>query len=79
MKNKAPVNGELDTTKNFNFIFVTRKELDIKNRQQLSGLCQQKKIDVIVNCAAYTAVDKKEQEPDQADAINHLAVKGYLK
>lgn len=30
--------------------------------------------DVIVNAAAYTAVDKAEAEPDQADRINHQAV-----
>ncbi len=60
---------------NFNFIFTTRKELDIQNTQQTTGFCQQNKIHVIVNCAAYTAVDKAEQEPELTDGINHLAVK----
>ena len=32
------------------------------------------KITHIVNCAAYTAVDKAESEPIIADKINHLAV-----
>jgi dTDP-4-dehydrorhamnose reductase len=59
----------------FNFIFVTRKQLDIQNSQEVADFCAGNKIDVIVNCAAYTAVDKAEQEPEQADAINHLAVK----
>lgn len=59
----------------FNFIFVTRKELDIQNNQQVADFCTKNKINVIVNCAAYTAVDKAEKEPNQADAINHLAVK----
>ena len=63
----------------FNFIFVTRKELDIHNSQQVAVFCQKNKIDVIVNCAAYTAVDKAEQEPEQANAINHLAVKNLAK
>ncbi len=76
MKGKAPESNESEGTKNFNFIFVTRKELDIQNSQKISGICQYNKIDVIVNCAAYTAVDKAEQEPKQADAINYLAVKG---
>ena len=32
---------------------------------------------VIINCAAYTAVDKAESEPELADAINHLAVANF--
>ncbi len=59
----------------FKFIFVTRKELDIQNSQKITDFCSENKIDVIINCAAYTAVDKAELEPKQADAINHLAVK----
>ncbi len=75
MKGKAPETCELEGTKNFNFIFITRKELDIRRSQQVAEFCIKNKINVIVNCAAYTAVDKAEQEPEQADAINHLAVK----
>ena len=41
----------------------------------MADFCTKNKINVIVNCAAYTAVDKAEKEPNQADAINHLAVK----
>jgi dTDP-4-dehydrorhamnose reductase len=64
---------------NANFVFVTHKQLDIQNSQQVGDFCVGNKIDVIVNCAAYTAVDKAEQEPEQADAINHLAVKNLAK
>ncbi|WP_024334596.1 dTDP-4-dehydrorhamnose reductase [Desulfotignum balticum] len=35
--------------------------------------------DGIINAAAYTAVDKAEQEPDLADRINHLAVRYIAK
>jgi len=61
--------------KELNLIFTTRKDLDIQNTRQVSEFCTKNKINTIVNCAAYTAVDKAEQEPKQADAINHLAVK----
>lgn len=45
---------------------------------KLDGLqeyVEQNKIDVIVNCAAYTAVDKAESDEEAADIVNHLAVK----
>jgi len=75
MKDKVPEGSEFESAKGFNFIFVTRKQLDIQNSQEVADFCAGNKIDVIVNCAAYTAVDKAEQEQKQADAINHLAVK----
>lgn len=76
MQDNQPVNKAPDY---FNFIFVTRKELDIENTLQVADFCQKNKINVIVNCAAYTAVDKAEQEVEQANAINHLAVKNLAK
>jgi dTDP-4-dehydrorhamnose reductase len=76
MQYNQPVNKASDY---FNFIFVTRKELDIENTLQVADFCHKNKVDVIVNCAAYTSVDKAEQEVNQANAINHLAVKNLAK
>lgn len=67
--------SDLKLNNNLNLIFVTRKELDIQDSDSIAEFCKNQQINVIVNCAAYTAVDKAESEPDQADAINHLAVK----
>ncbi len=50
-------------------------ELAIQNSQQVADICTKNKINVIVNCAAYTVLDKAEQEAEKAGAINHLAVK----
>ena len=48
--------------------------LDITDREAVSRMVRDLGIDVIVNCAAYTNVDKAEDEPDKADLINNRAV-----
>ena len=57
-----------------NFIFTSSKELDITNHKIVRKFILHKKINVIINCAAYTLVDKAEIEPNKADQINHQAV-----
>lgn len=59
------------------YIFTDVEELDITNREAVNSYVLQNKIDVIVNCAAYTNVDKAEDDESTADLLNHLAV-GYL-
>ena len=60
---------------NGSFFFTDVSDLDITNYTAVAAFIKTNSIDVIVNCAAYTAVDKAESEPELADAINHLAVK----
>jgi dTDP-4-dehydrorhamnose reductase len=50
-----------------------RSEADLENLDGLRQLIEHHRPDVIVNAAAYTAVDKAESEPDKARAINALA------
>lgn len=52
-------------------------ELDITSQEQVSSFIETNKPDVIINCAAYTAVDKAESEQDKAYATNAAGV-GYL-
>ncbi len=59
----------------FTFIYVDIDELNLCNAVMVDSFFEKKHIDIIINCAAYTAVDKAELEPKLADAINHLAVK----
>lgn len=59
----------------FEFTFVGRDELDLSSSESIREYFADKSFDVIINCAAYTAVDKAESEPELADQINHLAVK----
>lgn len=56
-------------------ISLSRSELDLSDRQQIQQQIERNKPDVIVNAAAYTAVDKSETEPDLAMAINAHAPK----
>jgi len=57
------------------FIFVGREELDLSSKSSISHYFKNNKFDIIINCAAYTQVDRAEQEAELANQINHLAVK----
>lgn len=47
---------------------------DLANTDALAAALDEARADVVVNAAAYTAVDRAEDEPDIADRINHRAV-----
>ncbi|MBQ7194924.1 MAG: dTDP-4-dehydrorhamnose reductase [Bacteroidales bacterium] len=53
--------------------------LDITNSEAVGIICRSEKVDVIVNCAAYTDVEKAESDLDFADLINHRAVGNLAK
>jgi dTDP-4-dehydrorhamnose reductase len=58
------------------FIFVGREELDLSNNNSIINYFDNhNKFDIIINCAAYTAVDKAEKEQELANQVNHLAIK----
>ena len=50
------------------------ERLDLKNTDQIVNLVRQVKPDIIINPAAYTAVDKAETEKADAEAVNVTAV-----
>jgi len=50
-----------------------RKEADFSNPESLRVIVRKTKPDVIVNAAAYTAVDKAEEEEELAATINEMA------
>lgn len=61
----------------YNFFFTDVAELDITDEESVVDYVQQKSIDCIVNCAAFTAVDKAETSVELCDKLNDHAV-GYL-
>ncbi len=68
---------ELSKDYNYTFYFTDRETLDISNESDIKEFVESHNIHTIINCAAYTAVDKAESDEINADSINHLAVK-YL-
>ena len=48
--------------------------LDITDSAAVESFLSAGNIDVIVNCASYTAVDKAEEDAEKADLINNIAV-----
>lgn len=60
--------------RNHQYIFVTRNELDITQPEGVMAYLLTYKFDVVINCAAYTAVDLAEEEVELAYKINAEAV-----
>ncbi len=56
------------------YLFTDVAELDITNREAVMALVKAEKIDVVVNCAAYTQVDRAEEDEVLCQIINRDAV-----
>lgn len=56
------------------WIFADRNLLDLADITQLNSKLEILKPEIIINCAAHTAVDRAESEPELADVLNHQAV-----
>jgi len=63
--------------KQYQFIFTDMETLDICNHQAVANFIDKNSINTIINCAAYTAVDRAEEQFELADKINHLAVANF--
>lgn len=60
---------------NDEYIFTDVAELDITDAEAVMKMVKDGAIDVIVNCAAYTNVDKAEDDADFAELLNATAVR----
>lgn len=58
-----------------NYIFTDVAELDITDAAAVAGMVKVNDINVIVNCAAYTNVDKAESDAEFAEVLNASAVR----
>lgn len=59
------------------YIFTDVAELDITDREVVCGYIADNKIDIVINCAAYTDVERAEEDEARAHLLNATAV-GYL-
>ena len=79
-------NGQLgseikELSSNYNkldFVFKDLPELDICNVEELNNFVQNFDINTIINCAAYTAVDKAEENAEIANRVNSTGVKNIV-
>jgi dTDP-4-dehydrorhamnose reductase len=60
--------------KSFRFFFMDLPALDICNSRQLDMFIAKNKIDTVINCAAYTAVDAAEENAVIAEQVNGAGV-----
>ena len=67
----------LSSEYDYNFYFTDRNSLDITDKESIAVFVKNNAIDVIINAAAYTAVDKAEDDVVNADKVNHIATQ-YL-
>jgi len=68
---------QLSSNYSYNFLFTDKNELDVTNKIYIFNFFDKNNINIIINCAAYTAVDKAEEEQELVNKINNKAVK-YL-
>jgi len=75
------VNGQLGkqfkelSETNKDFVFTSREELDISKNEEVESFFNNNKFDCVINCASYTAVDKAENNINDAMNVNVLGSK----
>lgn len=63
----------------FEYIFTSRSDFDISKSQSVADFLEKTRPQYLINCAAYTAVDKAEEEREAAYEINAKAVEKLAK
>ncbi|MCF0211454.1 MAG: dTDP-4-dehydrorhamnose reductase [Bacteroidales bacterium] len=61
------------------YIFTDVEELDITRLDDIRALSAREQVEAIVNCAAYTNVDRAEDDEAAADRLNHRAVENLAR
>jgi len=69
---------ELNERGEFEYYAPKRDEMDITNREQVLSAVKAYNPDIIIHCAAWTAVDKAEDVEDEVSKVNVLGTKNLV-
>jgi len=69
------IKGLVNEYPQYSFAFPAREQLELSDPSSIADYFENNTVDLIINCAAHTAVDKAESEPELVEQLNHLAVK----
>ena len=69
----------VDKYDHFEFIFKDLPDLDICDEKAINDFIKVQNIGVVINCAAYTAVDKAEKDNEAAELVNSVGVSNIVK
>lgn len=72
------IQAKKDIIQGAEFFFTDIDELDITNRSEVKSTVSEIKPSYLVNCAAYTAVDRAEKDADNAYAVNASGVQNIV-
>ena len=64
------INDVANSLAEYEFIFASSSDLDITNKAQINTFFDQNSFSYCINCAAYTAVDKAEEDSEKAFKVN---------
>ena len=54
-------------------IYIDKEDLDLTNEEAVKEYFKDKDFEYVINCSAYTAVDKAEEDSEMANKVNALA------
>ena len=61
------------------FSFIGKEDLDFVDSNCINDFFEKNRFDIVINCAAFTNVDKAETDKFNANLINHIAVQEIAK
>jgi len=74
----SEINSLVDDYPKIEFQFLSSKQLNIVNYNLLKEYILSNNIEAVINCAAYTAVDKAEEDKELASDVNYIGTRNLV-